>query len=80
MSKSVKDVIAIIDKMTINDHQVQHNRGLSQKKVGIIELGTNDAILAHNKLLTQTIEELTKQMLKLPQQLKEMHEVPSKHQ
>lgn len=46
--------------MTLNDHQVQHNRGLSQKNAGIIELGTNDGILAHNKLLTQIVEELTK--------------------
>lgn len=45
MSKNVEDAIAFIDKMTLNDHQVQHNRGPSQKKVGIIELGINDAIL-----------------------------------
>lgn len=49
-----------IDKMELNDHQVQHNRGPSQKKSRIIELGTNDVILAHNKLLTQAVEELTK--------------------
>ncbi|MCI08202.1 hypothetical protein A2U01_0029277, partial [Trifolium medium] len=36
-------------------------------------------LLAQNKLLTQALEELTKQLSKLPQQLKEMHEVPSKH-
>lgn len=32
------------------------------------------------KLLSQQVEELTKKMSKLPQQLKEMHEVPNKHQ
>lgn len=39
----------------------------------MLELGMNDAILAQNKLLTQIVEELTKQLSKLPQQLKEMH-------
>lgn len=80
MSKSTEDAIYIIDRIVINDHQVQHNRGHSQKKAGIIELGTNYAILAHNKLLTQTVEELRKQMSKLPRKLKEMKEVPNKHQ
>lgn len=41
--------------------EVYHN-----EKDGIIELGTNDAILAQNKLLTQTVEELAKQLSKLP--------------
>lgn len=53
--------------MALNDHQGQHNRGPTQKKVGIIELGTNDAILAQNKLLSQKVEELTKKMSKHPQ-------------
>lgn len=53
--------------MTLNNHQVQYNRRSSQRKAGIIVLGTNDAILAQNKLLTQTMEELTKKLSKLPQ-------------
>ncbi|XP_058727136.1 uncharacterized protein LOC131598568 [Vicia villosa] len=73
IAKSAAEAIAIIDRMALTDHQVQHNRGTVQKKAGILELGTNDAILAQNKLLTQTVEELTKQLSKLPQQLKEMH-------
>jgi len=32
-------------------------------------LNTQDAVLAQNKLLTQQVEALTKQMTKLPQQL-----------
>ncbi|XP_058726128.1 uncharacterized protein LOC131597447 [Vicia villosa] len=73
IAKSAEEAIAIIDRMALTDHQVQHNRGTVQKKAGILELGTNDAILAQNKLLTQTVEELIKQLSKLPQQLKEMH-------
>lgn len=65
-------MIAIIEQMTLNNHQVQSNRGSSQIKIGIIELGTNDAILAQNNLLTQIMEEFTKKLSKIPQQLKEM--------
>lgn len=67
MSKNAKDTITITDRVELNDHQVQYNRGPSQKKAGILELGTSDAILAQNKLLTQTVEELTKHLLKLRQ-------------
>lgn len=38
-----------------------------------MELGTNDAILAQNKLLSQQVELLT-------QQIKEMREIPNKQQ
>ncbi|XP_058733363.1 uncharacterized protein LOC131604972 [Vicia villosa] len=65
--------------MARNDHQVQQNRGVSQRKPNIIELGTNDAILAQNKLLFQQVEELTKKMARLPQQLKELQELPNKN-
>src|SRR4051812_20193736 len=80
MSKTATEVIAIIDRMALNDHQGKHNRSALQRKPGVLELNTNDAILAQNKLLTQQVELLTQQMLKLPQQLKEMHEIPTKNQ
>ncbi|XP_058725541.1 uncharacterized protein LOC131596820 [Vicia villosa] len=74
MAKTSEEAIEIIEKMARNDHQVQHNRGVVQKKPRLIELGTNDVILAKNKLLSQQVEELTKQMARLPQQLKEMQD------
>lgn len=60
MSKSDEDAIVIIDRMALNDHQGQYNKGNPQRKVVIIALATNDALLVYNKLLTQTMEELTK--------------------
>src|SRR4051812_29164474 len=78
MAKTAEEAIEIIEKMARNDHQVQHNRGVVPKKPGLIELGTNDAILAQNKLLSQQVEELTKQMARLPQQLKELND-PNKN-
>ncbi|XP_058726286.1 uncharacterized protein LOC131597616 [Vicia villosa] len=63
----------IIDRMALNDIQTQHDRSPSQRKLGVLELNTNDAILAQNKILSQQVELLTKQMSKLPQQMKEIH-------
>src|SRR3954470_5566039 len=73
MSKSTEDATMIIDRMALNDLQTQHNRSSSQRKPGVLELNTNDAILAQNKILSQQVELLTKQMSNLPQQMKEIH-------
>ncbi|XP_058759422.1 uncharacterized protein LOC131632709 [Vicia villosa] len=80
MSKSVEEAIAIIDRMALNDHQGKYNRSTSQRKPGVLELSTSDAILSQNKLLTQQVELLTQQMTKLHQQLKEIHGIPTKNQ
>ena len=58
----------ISDAFASTDYQAQHDRYTVQKK-GVLDLSTSDAILAQNKILTQQIEALTKQMSKLPQQL-----------
>ncbi|XP_058784897.1 uncharacterized protein LOC131659769 [Vicia villosa] len=70
-----EDATMIIDRMALNDLQTQHDRSPSQRKPGVLELNTNDAILAQNKILSQQVELLTKQMSKLPQQMKEIHEM-----
>ncbi|PNX65105.1 hypothetical protein L195_g062435, partial [Trifolium pratense] len=46
--------------MALSDHQGERNK--TQRKPGILELDTSDAVLAQNKLLTNTVEELSKQM------------------
>ncbi|MCI32040.1 hypothetical protein A2U01_0053252, partial [Trifolium medium] len=78
MSKSAEDAIAIIEKMALSDHQGQYNRGSSQRKAGIMELGTIYAMLAQNTFFTQTVEEFTQQLSKLSHQIKEMQEGPRK--
>lgn len=52
ISKRLEEAITIIEKITLSDHQVQHDIKLSQRKNGIIELNINNAIIAQNKLLT----------------------------
>jgi hypothetical protein len=66
LSLSAADGTTIIEKMALSDHQAEYNRNSAQKKQpGMIELGTSDAMLAQNKLLTNTVEELSKKMSKL---------------
>ena len=51
LSKSAEEATNIINRMALNDLQSQ-SRGNSLKKSGVLELGTNDAILAQNKLIS----------------------------
>ena len=80
MSKNAEEAKVIIDRMALNDRQSQHDRSPSQRKPGVLELNTNDAILAQNKLLSQQVELLTQQMAKLPQQMKEIQGSQVRHQ
>lgn len=79
MAKPPEEAIQIIEAMATSDHQSQHNRGPTARR-GILELGAQDAVLAQNKLLTQQMEELAKQMANLPQQLRGMQESQPKQE
>jgi len=68
MSVDAEQATRIIEALASTDHQAQHNRQTVQRK-RVLDLSTTDAILAQNKILTQQIEALTKQMSKLPEQL-----------
>ncbi|XP_020232090.1 uncharacterized protein LOC109812514 [Cajanus cajan] len=68
MTVSPEEATQIIESLASSDHQAEHGRHQSHKR-GVLDLSTNDPILAHNKLLAQQIEALTKQMAKIPQQL-----------
>ena len=70
MSKSPKEAIVIIDSIAASDYQSDNDRALIQRK-GIMELDTQNAILAQNKLLIRQIEALTKQIGQLPQQFQQ---------
>ena len=45
MSKSLEEVVVIIDSIVASDYQSVHDRALTQRK-GIMELDTQSAILA----------------------------------
>ncbi|XP_019431425.1 PREDICTED: uncharacterized protein LOC109338606 [Lupinus angustifolius] len=78
MSVDAEQATRIITALSATDRQAQHNRRTVQKR-GVLDLSTSDAILAQNKILTQQIEALTKQMTKLPQQLNVV-QTPPVHQ
>lgn len=60
--------------MELPDHQGLHNINNAHTQNGIIVLNTNEVVIAQNRLLTQTVNELIKKLSKRSQQLKEMHE------
>lgn len=74
ISNSPADVVKIIESMEINDKKSEYNRGRHTKKGGILEIKTSDALLAQRKLLTITMEDLTKHTTKIPQKLKAIQE------
>ncbi|GAU37514.1 hypothetical protein TSUD_21190 [Trifolium subterraneum] len=65
LSLSAADATAIIEKMALSDCQGDYNRNPVHKKAGILELDTSDAVLAQNKLLTNTVDQLSKQMARM---------------
>ncbi|KAK7395179.1 hypothetical protein VNO78_15726 [Psophocarpus tetragonolobus] len=79
MSVEAEQATIIIEALASTDHQAQHNRQTVQRK-GMLDLSTTDAILAQNKILTQQMEALTKQMANLPEQLKAVQSSPSQQQ
>ena len=66
MAKTTEEVVEIIERMARNNHQVQHDRSMVQKREEASDSRSNEALLAQNKLFAQQVEELTKQMAKLP--------------
>jgi len=52
MAVDVEQANRIIDALASTDYQARHD-GSSEQKKGSLELNTQDAILAQNKLLTQ---------------------------
>ncbi|XP_057444964.1 uncharacterized protein LOC130737224 [Lotus japonicus] len=79
MAKTPTEAIQIIEAMTLNDQQDQHHRG-PPRRGGMIELGTNDVVLAQNKQLQQQLDEVKHKLADLPKQLKEMRDSSSRKQ
>jgi len=65
--------------MALNDRQENHNMNSPQKKSGILELGSNGAILTQNKILTQQLVEVKKEMKEFRQQIREQLQKEKRH-
>ena len=68
MDVDVEQATRIIDALASTDYQAQHDKQVVQKK-GMLDLSTSDALLTQNKILTQQMKAITKQLSKLSQQL-----------
>ncbi|XP_027927803.1 uncharacterized protein LOC114184687 [Vigna unguiculata] len=66
--KTPEEAYELIENMAANDNEAYTERTHSQKK-GILELQSQDALLAQNKIMTQQLETLMKKLSQLPQEL-----------
>jgi len=80
MALSPKDAVDIINKMSPNNRAAKHNRNSAHRKSGILELGSSNANLAQNKILTQQLEEMKNQMKEMPKLIKEQLQKEQRHQ
>jgi len=57
----------LIENMTASDHAFLRDRAYTPTKKSLLELKSQDTLLAQNKLLAKQLETLTKTLSKLPQ-------------
>jgi len=58
----------LVENMAASDNDTYNERTHLQKK-GVLELQSQDALLAQNKIITQQLEALMKKLSQLPQEL-----------
>jgi len=63
--------------MEASDHVILRDRASTPTKKILLELTSQDALFAQNKLLDKTLETLTITLSNLPQQLHAVHPPPS---
>ncbi|KAH1249040.1 hypothetical protein GmHk_05G012496 [Glycine max] len=67
--KTPEEAMELIENMAANDHAILHDRTHISTKRSLLKLFSQDALLAHNKLLAKQLESLTETRIKLPTQL-----------
>ncbi|XP_028223883.1 uncharacterized protein LOC114405639 [Glycine soja] len=67
--KTPEEAMELIENMAASDHAILRDHTYAPTKRSLLELTTQDAILAQKKLLSQQLEALTETLYKLPQQL-----------
>ena len=63
--------------MVASDHAILRDRAHIPTKRSLLELSSQDALLAQNKLLSKQLEALTETLSKLPTQLNFVQPSPS---
>ncbi|KAL5131222.1 hypothetical protein HKD37_12G034142 [Glycine soja] len=67
--KTPEEAMELIENMAANDHAILRDRAYMPTKKSLLELTSQDAMLAQNKLLAKTLEILTTTLSNLPQEL-----------
>ena len=75
--KTLNEAMELIENMAASDHVILCDQAYTPTKKSLLELTSQDALLAQNKLLAKQIETLTETLNKLPQQLHVVHHAPS---
>ncbi|KAL5122677.1 hypothetical protein HKD37_02G003415 [Glycine soja] len=65
--KTPKEVMELIKNMAAGDHVILRDRAYTPTKKSLLELTSQDAMLAQNKLLAKTLETLITTLSNLPQ-------------
>ena len=67
--KTPEEAMELNENMAASDHAILYDRTHIPIKRNLLELSSQDALLAQNKLLSKQLETLTKTLIKLPNQL-----------
>ena len=67
--KTPEEATELIENMSASDHAILRDRVLQPTKKSLLELSSQDALLAQNKLLSKQLEILTETLGKLPTKL-----------
>ena len=67
--KTPEEAMELIENMAASDHAILRDRTHIPTKRSPLELSSQDALLAQNKLLSKQLETLTETLSKLPNQL-----------
>jgi len=67
--KTPEEATVLIENMSASDHAILHDRVHQPTKKSLLELSSQDSVLAQNKLLSKQLEILTETIGKLPTKL-----------
>ena len=67
--KTPEEAMQLIENMVASDHAILCDWAYTPTKKSLLEFTSQDAMLAQNKLLTKTLENLTTTLSNFPQQL-----------
>ncbi|KAL5191424.1 hypothetical protein HKD37_04G010704 [Glycine soja] len=67
--KTPEEAMELIENMAASDHAILRDRAHIPTKRSLLELSSQDALLAQNKLMSKQLEALTETLSKLPTQL-----------